>query len=156
MPESEKSILFVCLGNICRSPAAEGVMRELVHREGLDGTIRIDSAGTCGYHIGNPADRRMREAAEGGGLKLTSRSRMVTPDDFSNFDMIVAMDRENYRDLIRMADGHRDKIRMLSDFLDDDWPREVPDPYYGGQDGFAQVLDMLEAAGPKLLEELKS
>jgi protein-tyrosine phosphatase len=153
MSEPEKSVLFVCLGNICRSPAAEGVLQSLIEQRGLTHRVRVDSAGTAGYHIGKPADARMLAAASKRGINLTSRSRLVVPADIGDFDLILAMDRDNYRELLSMATDHRrDHIRMLSDFLDASWPREVPDPYYGGDDGFEFVLDMLEAACPAVLE----
>ncbi|MEZ6133612.1 MAG: low molecular weight protein-tyrosine-phosphatase [Pirellulaceae bacterium] len=151
-----KSVLFVCLGNICRSPAAEGVMQHLVNARGLAGRIRVDSAGTSGYHINQGADRRMRTAAAARGYDLTSRSRMVTARDLSEFDMVIAMDRDNFRELHALCDGPNERIHLLSDYLDESWPREVPDPYYGGDAGFEQVLDMLEAACPRLLDELAS
>jgi protein-tyrosine phosphatase len=150
-----KRVLFVCLGNICRSPAAEGVMKKVVSDRNLDRDFFIDSAGTSSYHIGEPADRRMRSAAQRRGIELTSRSRMVSPRDMNEFDLVVAMDRKNYRELEALVTGAgRKNIRMLSDFLEDTWADEVPDPYYGGDDGFEQVLDMLEAACPKIVEEL--
>ncbi|WP_417739945.1 low molecular weight protein-tyrosine-phosphatase [Rosistilla oblonga] len=150
------SILFVCMGNICRSPAAEGVMRRLVEAEGMDDQITIDSAGTIGFHTGKAADRRMRAAAQQRGLELTSRARQVTAADLQAFDLVVAMDADNARDLNALADGGSANIVLLSSFLDDDWPSDVPDPYYGGDEGFEFVLEMLDAACPKILESLKS
>lgn len=149
-----KSVLFVCLGNICRSPAAEGVMTKLVSDRGLEGQIKVDSAGTMGYHTGKPADPRMRHASEQRGYDLTSKARQVSVRDLSAFDLIVTMDKENYRDVQKLATGRAPHIRMLSDFLDDSWPRDVPDPYYGGAEGFETVLNMLEAACPKIIAEL--
>lgn len=151
---TKKKLLFVCLGNICRSPAAEGVMQHLVAARGLTDVVSIDSAGTSGYHIGDLADPRMRRAAEERGIDLTSRSRMIGRRDLSEFDLIVVMDRVNYRDVLSLQEGPNSKVRLLSDFLDEHWPREVPDPYYGGDAGFAQVLDMLAAACPRLLDAL--
>jgi len=147
----DKKVLFVCLGNICRSPAAEGVMQALVNERQLERRVFIDSAGTSSFHIGEPADKRMRVAAKRRGFDLTSRSRMVSRRDFSEFDLLIAMDNRNYRELQKLADGSDGKIRMLSDYLDDSWPTEVPDPYYGGDEGFDEVLDMLVAACPHLL-----
>ncbi len=147
-----KKILFVCLGNICRSPAAEGVLQHVAER--LQHDIEVDSAGTSSFHIGEPADKRMRAAASSRGYDLTSRSRMVTRRDFSDFDLVVAMDRNNFRELSILAGGPTRKLKLLSDYLGDDWPRDVPDPYYGGEDGFEKVLDMLEAACPKILASL--
>jgi protein-tyrosine phosphatase len=129
-------------------------MQHLVAARGLTDAVFIDSAGTSGYHIGELADPRMRRAAAERGIELTSRSRTITPRDLSEFDLIVVMDRANYREVLSLREGPNAKVRMLSDFLEEHWPREVPDPYYGGDDGFAQVLDMLEAACPPLLDAL--
>jgi protein-tyrosine phosphatase len=144
-----KKILFVCLGNICRSPAAEGVLQSIAERS--QASIQVDSAGTSSFHIGEPADKRMRAAAAKRGYDLTSRSRMVTRRDLSEFDLVIAMDRNNFRELSILAGGATRKLKLLSDFLEEDWPRDVPDPYHGGDDGFEKVLDMLEAACPKIL-----
>ena len=152
MPD-QKSILFVCLGNICRSPTGEGVFQHLVEERGLESQITSDSAGTIGYHEGNPADRRMREHASRRGYDLTSRSRKITTDDLDRFDLVIAMDRQNQSD-IRTLDSSATNVKLLSDFLDDSWPVDVPDPYYGGSEGFETVLDMIEAACPVLLDEL--
>lgn len=154
MSHRPKRVLFVCLGNICRSPAAEGVLRKLIDERHLGDRVDVDSAGTSSYHIGEPADKRMRFAAERRGIHLTSRSRMINRRDFSEFDLIIAMDRSNYRELMAYVEGANSKVRLLSDYLDERWPREVPDPYFGGEEGFDQVLDMLHAACPKLLDEL--
>lgn len=135
--------LFVCLGNICRSPAAEGVAQAVAERLDLD--IVVDSAGTSGYHQGELADARMRRAAAERGIQLTSRSRQVGSADFNCFDQIIAMDRSNLADLRAMAPPDaRASIHLFSTFCDDRWPTDVPDPYYGGDDGFDYVLDMLE------------
>lgn len=145
-------ILFVCLGNICRSPAAEGVLRHVLRQRGLDGEIEVDSAGTGSWHVGERADPRMREAASRRGYDLTSRGRQVTPDDLDAFDLIVAMDRDNLDGVRRLGSGSAD-VKLLSDYLDDSYPDEVPDPYYGGDRGFETVLDMLEAAMEEILAE---
>lgn len=129
-------------------------MQSLIDSRGLGEQLEVDSAGTSSYHIGEPADKRMRAAATERGLDLTSRSRMVTRRDFAEFDLIVAMDSKNFRELHLLAERSDHKIRMLSDYLDESWPRDVPDPYYGGDEGFSEVLDMLEAACPSLLDEL--
>ncbi len=130
-------------------------MKHLVAQRALQQSIVVDSAGTSSYHIGEPADRRMREAARRRGIELTSRSRMVSARDFDDFDVIVAMDRDNQRELLRLAGaGQESKIHLLSEFLDGDWPTDVPDPYYGGAKGFERVLDMLEAACPRLIDFL--
>lgn len=145
-------ILFVCLGNICRSPAAEGVLRHVLRERGLDGEIEVDSAGTGSWHVGERTDPRMREAASRRGYDLTSRGRQVTPEDLDAFDLIVAMDRDNLEGVRRLGSGSAD-VRLLSDYLDDSYPDEVPDPYYGGDRGFETVLDMLEAAMEGILAE---
>jgi len=152
MPHS-KSILFVCLGNICRSPTGEGVLRHLVQQRGLEDQVFVDSAGTIGYHEGNAADRRMRDHAAKRGYDLQSRSRKIEPMDFERFDLVVAMDRQNRKDILAI-EPDADNVRLLSDFLDGDWPTDVPDPYYGTADGFETVLDMIEAACPTLLDQL--
>jgi protein-tyrosine phosphatase len=146
-------ILFVCLGNICRSPTAEGVMRRLVEEKGLQHLIEIDSAGTGGWHVGAPPDARATEAAGRRGTVLSGAARRFDPAiDFDRFDLIVAMDAENRRDLLALApdDEARAKVRM---FLPGD--RDVPDPYYGGTDGFEQVLDLVEEAAASLLDEIR-
>ncbi|MFK7737634.1 MAG: low molecular weight protein-tyrosine-phosphatase [Pirellulaceae bacterium] len=153
-----KRILFVCLGNICRSPAAEGVMQHLVNERGLGDEIEVDSAGTSSYHLGEPADKRMRQAAKSRSIELTSLSRMVSARDLGDFDWVIAMDNDNFNALNRLDDAGGGRIKMMSDYLPDDgpWPRDVPDPYYGGPEGFDHVLDMLEAACPALLDEVVS
>jgi protein-tyrosine phosphatase len=146
-------ILFVCLGNICRSPTAEGVMRRLVEEEGLQDEIEIDSAGTGGWHVGAPPDARATEAARRRGTTLAGAARRFDPaSDFDRFDLILAMDAENRRDLLALAPGDdaRRKVRM---FRAGD--RDVPDPYYGGEDGFERVLDMVEEAARDLLDEIR-
>jgi len=153
-----RRILFVCMGNICRSPAAEGVFRALADQRGLADAIDIDSAGTIGYHAGSPADMRMQVAARQRGYELTSAARQVNRADLDDFDLVIAMDRENLLDLEALAGGPQPHIRMLGAFLDGvasnaDAP-DVPDPYYGGEAGFQRVLDMIEAACPAILEHL--
>ncbi len=155
MSAHRRRVLFVCLGNICRSPAAEGVLRALLQQRGLSDKCDVDSAGTSGYHIGEPADRRMRAAAAERGLTLTSRARMVHPSDFAEFDWIVAMDRQNRQALNSYPQADPQRLFLLSDFLDDRWPLDVPDPYLGDDEGFSYVLDMLQAACPTLLDRLQ-
>lgn len=155
MSKVETSVLFVCMGNICRSPTAEGVFRHFVEQAGLSDRLRIDSAGTHAYHTGEPADRRARAAAERRGMSLDGISaRRVTVDDFERFDYIVAMDEDN---LLRLRDEapaeHHEKISLFLDFADCE-EREVPDPYYGGAAGFERVLDLVEEASRGLLETL--
>ena len=149
-------LLFVCLGNICRSPSAENIMNHLVQEAGLEREIQCDSAGTSGYHIGEPPDRRMNQAAMAKGIKLVGSSRRFEPVDFEEFDLILAMDRANYRDLVRQdSQGkYRDKIKMMCDYCSDFTDQEVPDPYYGGSDGFTYVIDLLLDACGGLLEEV--
>lgn len=146
-------VLFVCLGNICRSPTAEAVMRGLVEERGLTELIEIDSAGTGDWHIGKPADPRAIEAAELRGVELTSRARQVGEADFDEFDLIVAMDRTNHENLVAIAGGDDSKVRLLREYGGDD-ELDVPDPYFGGRDGFEEVLDIIERNCRVLLEEL--
>lgn len=146
-------VLFVCLGNICRSPAGEGLFIAHVNGSGQAARFEIDSAGTGGWHAGELADERMRRAAARRGVELASRARQVRPRDFDDFDLIVAMDRKNLADLAAMKRARPGQLVLLSELLPgSEWPADVPDPYYGGPEGFDQVLDMLTAAMPALLE----
>jgi protein-tyrosine phosphatase len=149
-----QKILFVCLGNICRSPTAHGISEFLIEKHGLESEVSVDSAGTGNYQIGKPADARMRSAAIQRGYGLNSIAKQLTPAMVWESDWVIAMDRENYRDILQISRGEHRRLHLLGDFLGDGWPRDVPDPYYGGQDGFAYVLDMLEAACPLLLERV--
>ena len=151
------SVLFVCMGNICRSPTAEGVFARLVEEAGLSELIEIDSAGTHAYHIGEPPDRRAREAAARRGFHLDDqRARRIERADFESFDYIVAMDRGNLEDLQEMCvPGHEHKLRLLLEFAPELPEMEVPDPYYGGARGFERVLDLVEEAARGLLKELR-
>jgi len=147
------------MGNICRSPTAEGVFAHYVEKRGLAEAFRIDSAGTIGYHTGELPDRRTRQAASQRGYSLTSRARQVTPADLDTFDLVLAMDQVNLRDIQRLAGGNptRAEVRLFCDFLPKgDSRRDVPDPYYGGPEGFEEVLDMAEAACPALLAHARS
>lgn len=152
-------VLFVCMGNICRSPTAEGVFRRLVeqyrHRLG-DRVIEIDSAGTHDYHLGEPPDRRAITAAARRGIDLRGlRARQIEAQDFERFDLILAMDRENLSVLQALAPrDYHSRIRLFLDYAPDAYTREVPDPYYGGAKGFEEVLDLLELAAQGLLNEL--
>lgn len=150
------SVLFVCMGNICRSPTAEGVFRHYVQEAGLTSQIWVDSAGTHAYHVNEPPDRRARAAAERRGISLEKiRARRVRGDDFEKFDYVIAMDQDNYALLIeRAADEHHDKIRLFLDFAVGE-ESEVPDPYYGGTAGFERVLDLIEDASRGLLQALR-
>lgn len=151
-------VCFVCLGNICRSPTAEGVMQALVEDAGLTEHIELDSAGTGAYHVGEPPDRRSTAAARQRGIQLRGRARQFEVSDFEDFDYIVAMDAANYRDLRTLCRSDRDaeKLSLLRDF-DPESPRGsgVPDPYYGGARGFDDVLDICEAGCRHLLERLR-
>ena len=149
-----KRILFVCMGNICRSPAAEGVFRRLVENAGLAEAFDIDSAGTIGYHSGEPADGRMRAAAAGRGYSLDSRARRLGHSDFADYDLVVAMDDDNYRDIRGMDTGQGARVVRMCDYGSRHGYREVPDPYYGGSSGFETVLNILEDACGDLLEQL--
>jgi protein-tyrosine phosphatase len=150
-------ILFVCLGNICRSPTAEAVVRTLAALEAPDLGLEVDSAGTAGYHVGAPPDPRMRSAAARRGYDLnTLRARIVEPRDFERFDLILAMDRENLAVLHRRApEQARERVRLFLEFAPDAELEEVPDPYYGGPNGFEEVLDLVEAAARGLLSDLR-
>lgn len=148
-------ILFVCLGNICRSPSAEGVFASRLQQSALAQQVQIDSAGTGGYHTGEPPDRRATAAALKRGYDLrVQRARAVADDDFSRFDLILAMDQINLDNLrARAPTNAKAQLGLFMAFAPGG-PAEVPDPYYGGDDGFEQVLDMLEAASAGLLEHL--
>jgi protein-tyrosine phosphatase len=147
-------LLFVCLGNICRSPSAENIMNHLIEQAGLSDSIICDSAGTGGYHIGAPPDRRMTAAAKRRGIELKGRARQFDQSDFEEFDLILAMDRENYRDILSLdlAGTYRDKVKLMCDFATHHSNREVPDPYYGGSEGFDRVIDLLLDACDGLLQ----
>jgi protein-tyrosine phosphatase len=149
-------ILFVCLGNICRSPTAEAVFRSAVAREAENLDIVIDSAGTHGYHIGEPPDTRTQDAARRRGIDMSGlRARQVHASDFEEFDLILAMDRDNLAELKRRCPPRlHARLRLLLEFaaVAD---REVPDPYYGGETGFEQVLDLIEQASRGLLDDLR-
>jgi len=146
------------MGNICRSPTAEGVMRHLLREHGLEGEIEIDSAGTGGWHAGDPPDARATEAARRRGIVLEGAARKVRPADFSDYDLLLAADRENLADLRALAtsDEARAKVRLLREFDPAaSGDLDVPDPYYGGPDGFEDVLDLVEAACRGLLDEVR-
>ena len=150
-------ILFVCLGNICRSPTAEGVLRTLAAREAPELTIEVDSAGTAAYHVDEPPDPRSRQAAARRGYDLSAlRARIVEPGDFERFDLILAMDRENLRVLRQRAPaGAHERLRLFLEFAPEAGPEDVPDPYYGGPNGFEEVLDLVEATTRSLLAHLR-
>jgi protein-tyrosine phosphatase len=149
------------MGNICRSPTAEGVMRHLLREQGLEDEFEIDSAGTGGWHVGAPPDARATEAARRRGIVLEGAARQVRPSDFEDYDLLLAADRENLADLraIAPSEAARAKVRLLREFDPDSNPAhpglDVPDPYYGGPSGFEDVLDLVEAASRGLLAELR-
>lgn len=149
-------ILFVCMGNICRSPTAQGVFTKLVEAHRLEGAIRVDSAGTHAYHIGEPPDRRAQNAARRRGVDLsTLTARQVYDSDFHEFDYILAMDQANLENLRqRCPDEHRHKLHLFLDFAPDQTEDEVPDPYYGNRSGFDRVLDLTDAAARGLLLDI--
>ncbi|MGB3514217.1 MAG: low molecular weight protein-tyrosine-phosphatase [Microcoleaceae cyanobacterium] len=147
-------LLFVCLGNICRSPSAENIMNHLIETSNLRELIVCDSAGTGGYHIGSPPDSRMTYAAKMQGINLQGAARKFQVEDFDNFDLILTMDKENYRDVLRLdtAGKYGDKVRLMCDFCRHFDVKEVPDPYYGGKDGFDYVIEILLDACEGLLD----
>lgn len=150
-------VLFVCMGNICRSPTAQGVFENLIIREGLQDYIHVDSAGTHAYHIGEPPDPRSQQAASRRGIDLSvQRARKVRPEDFLEFDYVLAMDRSNYEILKDICHpDYEDRLRLLLEFAPHTGTADVPDPYYGGAQGFERVLDLIEEASAGLLAELR-
>ncbi|MCP9809782.1 low molecular weight phosphotyrosine protein phosphatase [Cyanobium sp. HWJ4-Hawea] len=156
---AKPSLLFVCLGNICRSPAAEGVFLHLSENQGTGDRFEVDSAGTGGWHVGKPADGRMRSAAQARGIELPSRARQIEIADLNRFDWILTMDSDNLAHVQAMAKRHGQataKILPITSFCSGFSVRDVPDPYYGGPEGFEQVLDLLDDACRGLLEHLAS
>jgi len=154
---SKVSILFICMGNICRSPTAHGVFQHMVEQTGLSRQVEIDSAGTHAYHLGNPPDARAQAAARRRGIDLSmQRARRVQSTDFKRFDYILAMDEENLKSLRTICPPqHAHKLSLLMEYAPELRMREVPDPYYGGASGFEQVLDLVEAASIGLLRHLR-
>ena len=151
------NVLFVCLGNICRSPTAEGVFRHMVAQADLADRIAVDSAGTAGYHIGEPPDLRAQAAARRRGIDLSGlRGRQAIPDDFRRFHYVLAMDRDNHRDLCRLCPtGADDRLRLFLEFAPHPTLQDVPDPFYGDADGFERVLDLIEGASRGLLDYIR-
>jgi protein-tyrosine phosphatase len=146
-------LLFVCLGNICRSPAAENIMNHQISQAGLTALLECDSAGTSSYHVGSPPDRRMTESLKKRGYIVAGRARQFEVEDFENFDLILAMDRDNYEGILiqdRQGKYHH-KVKLMCDYAQNFTDKEVPDPYYGGQAGFDHVIDLLEDACQHLL-----
>jgi protein-tyrosine phosphatase len=152
-----RRVLFVCMGNICRSPTAEGVFRKLLAERAPDLDVQVDSAGTHGYHVGEPPDPRARRAAERRGVDLSSlRCRRVTAEDFEHFELVLAMDEQNRQFLLEACPVERhDRVRLFLEFAPHLGRSEVPDPYYGSALGFEHVLDLVEEAGVGLLEYLR-
>ncbi len=158
------ALLFVCLGNICRSPTAEGVMRELVRSEGLEDRITMESAGTGGWHVGDPPDARATATARARGIALEGAARQVRASDFEDFTLLLAMDRGNLRDLQHLAPDEEAaaRVRLLREFdpasrddAESSGDLDVPDPYYGGPGGFEEVLDLVQAACVGLLAHIR-
>ncbi|MEW6636241.1 MAG: low molecular weight protein-tyrosine-phosphatase [Actinomycetota bacterium] len=148
-------VLFVCMGNICRSPIAQGVFESVLRREGLEDEVFVDSAGTGGWHVGSPPDERAQRSAALRGLDLSSqRARRISAEDCGSFDYILTMDEENYRMVSRLCRGSA-VVRPFLDFAPDSPEREVPDPYYGGPEGFEYVLDLVEEASEGLLRDIR-
>ena len=150
-------VLFICMGNICRSPTAQGVFARLLKQEGLERLIKVDSAGTHAYHIGEPPDVRAQQSAGKRGVDISGqRARRVEKDDFERFDYLLVMDRDNYSRLETLCEEpNRSKLRLFMEFAPHLHEEEVPDPYYGGANGFERVLDMIEAASQGLLEDIR-
>ncbi len=148
-------VLFVCLGNICRSPAAEGVFLQLLKGRGLESHFEVDSAGTSAFHAGESADFRMQEAARERGVCLPSRARQFQSRDFKEFDQIFVMDKSNLRNVLALTNFGCDaeKVRLFGELADEHLEVEVPDPYYGGKEGFEKVLNMVENASINFLKE---
>ena len=151
-------VLFVCLGNICRSPAAEGVFLHLLDQRGLNDQFIVDSAGTGGWHVGNPADRRMQAAANKRGIQLPSRARQISLNDLRTFDLVLTMDDANLAEVRSLADEAGSQatatIQPMLSFSTAFSETEVPDPYYGGEAGFEHVLDLLQDACSNLLNDI--
>jgi protein-tyrosine phosphatase len=152
------NLLFVCMGNICRSPAAHGVMQKMLLDAGLDKQARVDSAGTINLHAGKLPDARMRKAAQRRGYSLTHPARQVRRSDLDDFDLVLVMDLENLANVERLADPrkHKGKVRLFCEFCTKHDETEVPDPYYGGEEGFEFVLDLLEDGCAELLRRIQS
>lgn len=150
-------VLFVCMGNICRSPTAEGIFTQLIKEQGLEHLIQVDSAGTHAYHVGDAPDERAQEAARKRGIDLAQlRGRQVRPDDVQNFDYVLAMDYDNYENLLNICpEGYESRVTLFLSHASRLEAEEVPDPYYGGESGFEHVLDMTEEASRGLLDKIR-
>lgn len=153
------NVLFVCLGNICRSPLAEGVFKHQVRESGLENKIKVASGGTSGWHIGERPDPRSIEVAKANGIELDSYGRKAVGDDFRSFDYIIAMDSDNYRDLKNLTESSMEgaaQLYLMRDFDDIGVGQDVPDPYYGPEDGFTYVYELLDRSCRNLLEKIKA
>jgi protein-tyrosine phosphatase len=154
----KKKILFVCLGNICRSPTGEGILRKLAIDRNLANQLEIDSAGTGDWHVGEPPDLRMQDAARACGYELAGKARQIQREDLEKYDLILAMDSDNLRGILSL-DGegrHHHKIKLFCDYHPDPRLRVVPDPYYGGKAGFKKVIEIIEAGCHKILDEIET
>ena len=150
------NVLFVCLGNICRSPMAQGVFEELLRHEGLEGEVFVDSAGTGAWHIGAPPDARAQKSARKRGLDLSvQQARRVTPEDCQRFEYVIAMDRDNYEFISELCGESGAEVRLFMEYAPDSPQQEVPDPYFGGPDGFENVLGLVEDAARGLLDDVR-
>ena len=154
-----KKILFVCLGNICRSPAAEGIFNQKIKERDLENFFVVDSAGTGSWHVGNLPDQRMRITALSRGIELTSRARQIEENDLYEFDLILVMDKDNLDAVKSLSKDHKNtissKIKLILSYSKNSQLDEVPDPYYGGQNGFDKVIDLLDDAMDGLIDSLK-
>lgn len=155
--ENPYKICFVCLGNICRSPTAEGIFQHLVNERGLQSYFYIDSAGTSAFHVGEPANSKSQKTANKHGVQLNSRARQFDPSDLEEFDLILAMDHENFDNLQKMdvKQAYSGKIFLMREFDPQPGNKAVPDPYYGGMDGFQEVYDILYRSSKNLLDKLE-
>ncbi len=158
MPRAPFRLLFVCLGNICRSPAAHAVMQSMVEKAGLTAQIEIDSAGTASWHTGKLPDDRMRLAGQARGYTLDHPARQIQAADLAKHDLVLAMDRENLRNILALDRDRRfaDKVRLFCEFCTGHEEQEVPDPYYGGPEGFEHVLDLMEDGCQGILREIQA
>jgi protein-tyrosine phosphatase len=150
-------VLFVCMGNICRSPMAHGIFESRINEAGIGHLVQVDSAGTHAYHVGSPPDDRAQRTAMARGVDLSrQRARLLEPEDFERFDLVLVMDEDNLEHALRICPSqYSERVRLLLDFAEGFHDREVPDPYYGGQAGFERVIHMVESAVDGLVEELK-
>ncbi len=150
------SILFVCMGNICRSPISQGVFENVLRREGLEEEVFVDSAGTGNWHVGSPPDTRAQHSAGLRGLDLgAQRARQISPEDCDDFDYVLTMDEENYRTVAALCRGSSVEVRPFLDYAEGSLESEVPDPYYGGSEGFELVMDLVAEASEGLLESIR-